>query len=153
LGIESSHLTQSFLFLSPSLFISNSHTTVIDKELNRLAHKDEIDAAVQKKNEAVLEKSLPQGFDFDEGGLMMETVMAPRQKRKDKRLARDDPQAYCADRCIATGNCEVFEDIFKYSPEEVVAFCEECVLSDEEEPCDVPDALFEGDSNDSPLKP
>ena len=124
----------------------------IDRELQRLHHKDEIDKAWRAKNEAVLEHDLPQGYDVDEGTLM-ETVLAPRQKRKDRRLAQNDPQAYCADRCIATGNCEVFEDIFDFTPSEVIKFCEECVLSEEDDPCDVPDALFEGQGYDGPLKP
>jgi len=93
-----------------SLFLEDHIADMIDKELQRLAHKQEADREWKRKNDAVLEKDLPQGFDFDES-TVMEHVMAPRQKRKDVRLAKDDPRAYCADRCIATGNCEVFEDM------------------------------------------
>lgn len=126
--------------------------SMIDQELIRLAKKEEMDRAWHEKNQPYVKKDLPENFDFEEATVMQD-VLAPRQRRKDKRLAKDDPQAYCADRCIATGNCEVFEDIFDLSPREVMAFCEECVLSDDEEPCDVPEALFEGDGYDGPLTP
>lgn len=53
--------------------------------------------------------------------------------RRDQKLAHDDPQRYCADRCVTTGNCDVFEDMYHLSPQEVMKFCTECVLSDEEE--------------------
>ena len=98
------------------LFLEDHIADMIDKELVRLANKQEADREWKRKNDAVLEQKLPQGFDFEEA-TVMEHVMAPRQQRKDKRLAKDDPRAYCADRCIATGNCEVFEDM-----------CVECVL-------------------------
>ena len=32
---------------------------------------------------------------------------------------------------------------FDMSPEEVLKFCEECVLSDDQDPCDVPDAFYD----------
>jgi hypothetical protein len=32
---------------------------------------------------------------------------------------------------------------FHYTPEEVVAFCKNCVLSDAEEPCNIPDEFFD----------
>lgn len=92
------------------LFLEDHIADMIDKELVRLATKQEADREWKRKNDAVLEQKLPQGFDFEESTVMQD-VMAPRQKRKDKRLAKDDPRAYCADRCIATGNCEVFEDM------------------------------------------
>ncbi len=48
-------------------------------------------------------------------------------------MAHDDPQRYCADRCVSTGNCDVFEDLYSLTPQEVLSFCKDCVLSDEEE--------------------
>ena len=72
-----------------------------------------------------------------------------RQFAKDKKLAREDPARYCADRCVATGNCDVYEDIFELSPEEVLSFCNDCVLSEEKEECDIPPAFYEyGDGED-----
>ncbi|KAL7537367.1 hypothetical protein ACHAWF_005738 [Thalassiosira exigua] len=63
-------------------------------------------------------------------------------------MAADDPARYCADRCVTTGNCDVFEDMFEMDPREVMAFCTECVLSEDEEPCDVPANLLRDDGND-----
>lgn len=33
-------------------------------------------------------------------------------------------------------------DFFELSPKEVLKFCEECVLSEEEEPCEVPESVY-----------
>jgi hypothetical protein len=154
-------LAVSDAFMMPSrqcrptskLFLEDHIADMIDKELERLAHKQEADRAWQQKNEAVIEHDLPQGFDFDEAAT---AVMERRQKKKDTRMAKDDPRMYCADRCIATGNCDVFEDIFDFTAQQVVEFCEECVISDDEAPCVVPEALFDDlhdDDDFSALKP
>merc|ERR1711982_106626 len=45
-----------------------------------------------------------------------------RQFTRDKRLADSNPEKYCADRCLSTGSCEVYEDFFKMSAEQVVVF-------------------------------
>jgi hypothetical protein len=88
------------------------------------------------------EPTLPEGFDFNS---VVEYADAAKkiQMRKDKRMARDDPMRYCADRCVATGFCEVFEDMFEMGPKEVREFCLECVLSDGEEPCDLPEKFLD----------
>jgi hypothetical protein len=37
----------------------------------------------------------------------------------------------------------LFDRSFDFSPEEVVEFCQDCVLAlDSEEPCDIPEAFF-----------
>jgi hypothetical protein len=117
------------------------HGYRIDQALYKQSHKKEIEDQFQKKQQAVAEVSIPQGFDFDESDIMEN--ISHIQQRRDRLLAKRNPQAYCADRCVATGNCDVFEDIFKFSPQEVMAFCEECVLSEDEEPCDVPDSFHD----------
>jgi hypothetical protein len=91
------------------------------------------------------EPSLPQGFDFNSATEFNPTANAAKniQMRKDKRMAREDPMKYCADRCVSTGHCEVWEDMFEMGPEEVQAFCLSCVLSEDEEPCDVPEKFIE----------
>jgi len=91
---------------------------------------------------------LPQEFDAPDYSFL-DDGSNEIQLRKDKRLAETNPQAYCADRCVSTGECEIFEDMFEMSPEEVMEFCKGCVLSDGEEPCDIPEAMF----NDQNLKP
>lgn len=66
-----------------------------------------------------------------------------RQHAKDKKMALENPAKYCADRCVATGECEVYEDFFQLSAEEVLEFCNECVLSDDSENCKLPEAFHE----------
>ncbi len=114
----------------------------VDDELYREMHLDEWKNDRMQNDQAVLESKLPTEFedaDFAE-------PIFNKQLIRDRKLARDDPQAYCADRCLTTGYCEVFEEEFSFSAVEVIQFCEECVLSDGENPCDVPNSLLEDDS-------
>ena len=75
------------------------------------------------------------------------------EQRRDKRMARNNPAKYCADRCIATGNCEVFEDYFEMGPDEVIKFCNECVLSEDDIPCDIPQSMLDNDYPEFALRP
>jgi Ca2+-binding EF-hand superfamily protein len=50
---------------------------------------------------------------------------------RDQKLASDDPKKYCADRCLATGFCEVLEDFYDMTTTQVQTFCEACAGSDE----------------------
>jgi len=114
----------------------------VDEEYYRITHKDEYDEQWQRKRDVVKDVSLPENFDFSGGFMNGEDR---RQLMRDKKLAADSPERYCADRCVATGNCEIFEDFFRLTPEEVLSFCTDCVLSEAEEPCDVPAAFFPED--------
>jgi len=79
------------------------------------------------------------------GSSVAPDTINPMQFKRDKRLAEKDPQQYCADRCVATGNCEVYEDIYHLSPSQVMAFCTDCVLAeDEDAECSV-DMLYDDD--------
>ena len=101
---------------------------------------------VEKVNDwKAKEPTLPMGFDFNSVAELVpnKDAAAKIQRRKDKRMARDDPARYCADRCVATGSCEVWEDMFELSAKEVQMFCNDCVLSEGEEPCDVPEKFIE----------
>ena len=53
------------------------------------------------------------------------------QRRRDEKLAQEDPKAYCADRCLATGYCDVIEDIYEMTTTQVQKFCEHCGGADE----------------------
>ena len=50
---------------------------------------------------------------------------------RDEKLAKENPKAYCADRCLATGHCEVLEDIYEMATSQVQKFCEACAGDDE----------------------
>lgn len=134
----------------PSLtqrFLEDRIADMIDRELYRQGHKKDFEREWMEKNRGAFmhfihddlaSDAVPvihDGIDGDEN-VLRETI-------KDRKLAADDPQRYCADRCISTGNCDVFEDFFDLSPTEVLKFCNDCVLSDGEEPCDIPDAFYD----------
>ncbi len=81
-----------------------------------------------------MEPKLPDNFDFEEiidpsgsdsskndatmsavpgfSSGVNRSVSSPL-RRKDEKMAENDPMRYCADRCVATGNCDVFEDMFE----------------------------------------
>ena len=116
----------------------------IDNELNRLQNlkkqKEEITTKIQQLNKDMA--ILPTNYEYNED---FETSTDKIIKHKDVKLALNDPQRYCADRCVTTGYCDVFEDMYHMSPTQVMEFCTECVLSEDEEPCEVPDAMYDGD--------
>jgi hypothetical protein len=56
---------------------------------------------------------------------------ANAQFARDRKLAASDPAKWCADRCLATGHCEVVEDFAKMSTAEVMSFCNSCVGEEE----------------------
>lgn len=112
---------------------------MIDKEMYRLQHLDEFEAEWHKKNRAMIEPTLPTELDVEDDPFAVVNRVVPV---RDRRLADRDPQRYCAERCVGSGYCEVYEDLFDMTPSEVLAFCSECVLSEEEEPCDIPDKMY-----------
>ena len=147
---------------STSLFLEDHIANMIDNEMRRLYSKHETDVAWKDKQRAwaAETKPLPKHYAFvaDEFNDMSpaavlgftsgvdRSISGPR-RRKDEKMAKDDPMRYCADRCVTTGNCDVFEDIFDMKPEDVIKFCKDCVLSEDEEPCDVPATMFEDESS------
>mmetsp|Transcript_38070 Transcript_38070/g.46481 ORF Transcript_38070/g.46481 Transcript_38070/m.46481 type:complete len:172 (-) Transcript_38070:88-603(-) len=118
---------------------------MIDNELIRLYTKDQVDEIKRQRTQKALTPELPRDFDFQFDEEIMANDKDSLQMVKDRRLAEKDPARYCADRCVSTGYCDVFEEFFDFSAQEVLAFCTECVLSDDEEPCDVPDKFYDGD--------
>jgi hypothetical protein len=133
------------------LFIEKHIADMIDQELWREQHKKEFEHEWMKKNRGAifhaLQKSENDG-DANSGGSASNLMLSDpaedyRQYRKDKILAANDPMRYCADRCVSTGSCEVFEDIFNFTPQQVMEFCTDCVLSNGEEPCELPESFFD----------
>ncbi|KAG7359321.1 hypothetical protein IV203_015910 [Nitzschia inconspicua] len=126
---------------STQLFLEDWVADMIDGELYRQSHKKEFEEAWMEKNRnAVLSRIETDFVNVDP----IDDVTDFRMHRKDKRLAFKDPERYCADRCVATGNCDIFEDFYEMSPEQVIAFCTECVLSEDEDgECQIPDAFYD----------
>jgi len=127
------------------LNLENHIAEMIDGELDRLQNIKLWRQNQAEKLNKGKEFTVPTGFDFNSVSDFQPNAGAAQkiQIRKDKRMARDDPARYCADRCVSTGNCQVWEDMFEMAPDEVQKFCKECVLSEEEEPCDVPEMFIE----------
>ena len=94
---------------STKLHLENWVADMIDGELWRQGHKAEYERAWMEKNRAAVLQSL--GSNDNMNMLNDEEAMNRRQLIKDKKLAQANPQQYCADRCIATGNCDVYEDM------------------------------------------
>lgn len=103
----------------------------IDTNHHRKFHKEALDQRRQENNSRVKEPVTPLEYEFTSDELSDNKV----EMRRDQMLANKDPQKYCADRCVSTGHCDVFEDLFDFSAEEVMAFCTDCVLSEDDEVC------------------
>ena len=91
-----------------TLFLQDWVADLIDQELYRQGHKKEYESAWMEKNRAAVLSRMESDFgpisdSPDESEF--------RMHNKDKRMAEEDPERYCADRCIATGNCDIFEDL------------------------------------------
>jgi hypothetical protein len=141
----SSFVPASSSRVSTRLNLENHIAEMIDNELERLQNIGLWRRKQAEKLNKGKEPSMPQGFDFNSVSDFQQDNGAAKkiQMRKDRRMARDDPARYCADRCVSTGNCQVWEDMFEMAADEVQKFCTECVLSEEEEPCDVPEKFIE----------
>jgi hypothetical protein len=102
---------------STMLQLDKSIAEMIDGELYRLNHKKEYENAWMEKNRDVIFTALAVGekssqtTSFDILDAEEERRQNFRQLNRDRRLAKNDPFHYCADRCVATGNCEVYEDL------------------------------------------
>jgi len=131
--------------MTTHLNLENHIAEMIDGEVTRLTNIGQWRHEQAEKVKKGREPTVPQGFDFNSASDFQPNAGAAQtiQKRKDKRMAREDPARYCADRCVSTGNCEIWEDMFDMSATEVQQFCTGCVLSEDEEPCDVPEKFIE----------
>lgn len=130
---------------STTVFLEDKIAEMIDGELVRQGHLNEWETEWARKNQKY---TAPMGDNPDATASLMAgdfgaNNLNPMELRRDKALADRDPQQYCADRCVATGNCDVYEDMFSLSPIEVVQFCKECVLpEDDEHECAIPEAMY-----------
>ena len=135
---------------------------MIDNELYRQQHHEEYEAAWMEKNKGAVISSLSDSTSSSVGIYPSQMMDANDREsfaehKRDERMAFLKPDKYCADRCIATGNCDILEDFYELGPEDVLKFCEECVLNFESESfdqehsdCNVPEAFYE---KEPPLRP
>lgn len=94
------------------LYLEDEIADMIDRELWRQGHKKEYEIEWMEKNRAAVVQS------FDDSNISMfnddNEAKDFRQRVKDEKMAQKNPQRYCADRCISTGNCDVYEDMYVY---------------------------------------
>ncbi len=132
---------------------------MIDNELYRQQHHKEYEAAWMKKNKGAVISSMNNGSSSSSIGMYPSQMMDESDReafashKRDERMAFLKPDKYCADRCLATGNCDILEDFYELGPEDVLKFCEECVLNFDTTDavgCEVPEAFYE---KEPPLRP
>jgi hypothetical protein len=97
-------------FRTPTkMFIDNRIADLIDGESYRQQHLQDFEREWMEKNREAMLSRLNDGKravpDDEDPGQNM------REQARDRTLAKNNPQQYCADRCIATGNCDVYEDM------------------------------------------
>jgi hypothetical protein len=156
-------------YLSVSNFLLSQHNTknititkdwvadMIDGEIFRQDHHEEYEEKWMKKNKAAVLSRIDVGAAGYPSMMMGESDReAMVEHRRDERMAFTKPEKYCADRCVATGNCDILEDFYELGPEDVIKFCEECVLNNNDENiedgagCVLPDAFYD---KEPPLRP
>jgi len=98
------------------LFIDDTIAELIDGALYRQQHHKDVEKKWEEQNKKMLENEFMHELEhFEEESI----GISPRQRRKDLELAQTNPEAYCKDRCVAVGECEVFEDLYvkkNYAP-------------------------------------
>mmetsp|Transcript_38639 Transcript_38639/g.83950 ORF Transcript_38639/g.83950 Transcript_38639/m.83950 type:complete len:212 (-) Transcript_38639:155-790(-) len=140
-----------------ALYLEDHIADLIDSELVRVGKLKEWEREWHEKNKPFIEpKTNAEAVD----SLLSSTTASddgvdrinPMMLKRDQRMAEKDPQKYCADRCVATGNCEVYEDMFEMSPAQVMEFCNDCVLAeDDDAECPIPDSMY-GEDDVSDLR-
>jgi hypothetical protein len=101
--------TMTFRKPSTKIFIDKRIADMIDGERFRQEHVKDFEREWMEKNRAAILSRLndeSRAVPDDE-----EPAQDMRQLARDRNLAKKNPQQYCADRCIATGNCDVYEDM------------------------------------------
>jgi hypothetical protein len=144
------------------IFLEDWVADMIDSEVYRLEHKEEYEKQWMEKNRGAVLSRISDGSLSSSIGQYPSQMMNEEEResfkehKRDERMAFTKPERYCADRCVATGNCDIYQDFYELSPQDVVTFCEECVLNDDEDDmadgagCDVPSAFYD---KEPPLRP
>jgi hypothetical protein len=101
--------TTAFRKTPTKVFLEDRLADMIDGERFREEHIKDFEREWMEKNRAAILSRLSDGaraIPDDE-----EPEQDLRQRARDRTLAKKNPQQYCADRCIATGHCDVYEDM------------------------------------------
>jgi hypothetical protein len=107
--VAPSRTTIAFRKSPTKIFLEDWVADLIDGENYRLEHMEDYEREWMEKNRAAILSRLNDGsraVPDDE-----EPAQNIRERARDRILAKKNPKQYCADRCIATGNCDVYEDM------------------------------------------
>lgn len=97
---------------STRIFLEDWVADLIDDEVYRQSHKQDFEREWMEKNRQVMLHHMHSSTTHTTEFIMLpEQEQDFRQHARDQKLATKDPQKYCADRCLATGNCDVYEDL------------------------------------------
>jgi hypothetical protein len=101
---------RTMAFRNPTkIFINKRIADLIDGESYRQSHQADFEREWMEKNREAMLSRLNDGKRAVPDDEDPEQNM--RERARDRTLAKKNPQQYCADRCIATGNCDVYEDM------------------------------------------
>jgi hypothetical protein len=113
-------LADGFTILTPkstrpsltTVYLEDRIARMIDREYYREQHLSEFESEWMKQNrEAVLH-----GLRDTADPYMATHIDSPdqefRERARDRMLAIKEPERYCADRCMSTGNCDIYEDLY-----------------------------------------
>lgn len=97
------------------LFITKRDELLIDAEYFREKHPEQFKKEWMKKNKEMIFHIDPEKEEDEDPYRYYEDMTEEEynfypEEMRDRRLAHDDPQRYCQDRCISTGHCDVYED-------------------------------------------
>jgi hypothetical protein len=101
--------TTAFRKSPTKVFLEDRLANMIDGERFREEHIKDFEREWMEKNRAAMLSKLNDGkraIPDDE-----EPEQEMKQRARDRTLAKKSPEQYCADRCIATGHCDVYEDM------------------------------------------
>ena len=93
--------------------IDRNVADMIDQEYYRQHHKEEYHERWMVQHQSQLKTTTTtEAADTYHNDDNDDKMWNRRQFLRDEKLARTDPQQYCRDRCIATGYCDVYEDLY-----------------------------------------
>eukprot|EP00986_Skeletonema_menzelii_P014242 scaffold9167_cov160-Skeletonema_menzelii.AAC.3 len=113
-----------------TLFLEDHIANMIDNEMRRLYQKQDTQSQWEARQRALQAEIhvIPDNYNFDAefddssssvvvqgfttSGVDRSTTISGRTRHRDEKMVENDPMRYCADRCVSTGNCDVFEDMF-----------------------------------------
>jgi hypothetical protein len=92
---------------STKLFLEDWVADFIDSEKYRQDHMKDFEAEWMEKNRAAVLSRMESDFMPN-----VDDAEDFRMHNKDKKMAFDHPDKYCADRCLTTGHCDIYEDLY-----------------------------------------